>query len=197
MYKPENVSDVEYMDYCFDKLNDAESTSGRRYWFNKMVEMWTNNDTIKKIWEYVADAFLMVKRFVKRTVEKVVNPRRTANVIFADGVQEMNKGTEQFYLIRLFDGDNNLIWSKIGTTARKTWQRMTEHLRAYKKNGIEKIIVDAVWDCAPYQAEMVESDFRAYYMKKYPGTWKKNDRFCGVEFDLAEARKHFEMAMGI
>ena len=42
-----------------------------------------------------------------------------------------------------------------------------------------------------FAAEMYESAFRAHYMRKYKGTFRKNDRFTGVEFDLTEADKIF------
>lgn len=189
------MNELEYMDYCNERMNNPDlTTSGRRYWFNKMVDLWENNEAIRKVWDFIADAFKIVNRFVKKVVKKV-SSRRKGDIIFADGAEEMPDGIQQFYLIRLFNEDGDLVWSKIGTTARATYKRMREHMKYYKESGITKIIVDKVWDCAPYTAEMVESYFRGVYMKRWNNLWKKNDRFIGVEFDLDEAEQLFATAI--
>jgi hypothetical protein len=64
---------------------------------------------------------------------------------------------------------------------------MKEHLRYYYDNGVRGIQVTRLWDCGDMEAEGLESEFRAHYIKSYPGTFKKNDRFINVEFDLEEA----------
>ena len=47
------------------------------------------------------------------------------------------------------------------------------------------------------EAEGVESWFRAVYIRKYKGSFKKNDRFFGVDFDLKEADKIFADYVGL
>lgn len=102
------------------------------------------------------------------------------------------KGTELFYLIRAVTKENELIFSKVGTTTRAIDLRMLEHLKYYKNIGVYRIYVDKVYNCGDLPAECYESYFRAKYIRKYPNTFKKNDRFMGVEFDLNEADKIFQ-----
>ena len=95
-----------------------------------------------------------------------------------------------FYLVRLLDENDNLVWSKIGTTTRSVEQRMKEHLRDYKKRGynVARCDVQRVYDCGNLSAEGLESEFRAKYIKKYPELYVKTDRFK-TEFDYEEAEK--------
>lgn len=179
------------MDMYYERMNACASTSGRRYNFKKMEELWKTSPIVRKVWEYVEGAFLIVERFVKRVINRIIPAeKRLASVEYNAPI--LPDGTEQLYFIRLLDANNNLVWSKIGTTSRRTDKRMEEHLRYYKKDGIAKIIVDEIFDCGDYPADMFESNFRGHYIKKHPGTWKKQDRFAGIELDLAEARELFE-----
>lgn len=57
------------------------------------------------------------------------------------------KGTELFYLIRAVTKDNELIFSKVGTTTRAISLRMLEHLKYYKNIGVYRIYIDKVYDC--------------------------------------------------
>lgn len=98
-------------------------------------------------------------------------------------------GTQIFYLIRAFDSTGKRLFSKVGTTSRTVKQRMTEHLRDYKKLGVVKIVVDKIWNCGCLPAEGFESWFRAVYISKFTEAFKKNDRFFGIDFDLEEAEK--------
>lgn len=181
---------LELMELYYNRMNNCESTSGRSKNFKKMLELWETSPAVRKVWDYVESAFLIVKRFVKRLAEKLVSVPSSESIIFNTPIY--GDGVEQLYFIRMFDENGSLVWSKIGTTSRQTDKRMKEHFRYYKKNGIAKIVVDEVLNCGDYPADMFESSFRAYYIKKYPGTWKKQDRFCGIEFDLDEARALFE-----
>lgn len=98
-----------------------------------------------------------------------------------------------FYLVRFFNC-GKLIFSKIGTTERTIKKRMTEHMSYYNKHDlpVDNVIVDRVYDCGNIPTECFESKFRSYYILKHPNTFKKNDRFFDVEFDLEEADKIVE-----
>ena len=98
---------------------------------------------------------------------------------------------EKFYLIRAFNAEGVRLFSKVGTTIRSVLQRMKEHLSAYAKLGIVRIVIDKVWDCGNLPAEGFESWFRAYYIRRWPEKFNKNDRFFDVEFDLDEAQEIF------
>ena len=170
------------MDTYAERMENCSSTSGRNYNFKKMLNLWENFPSVREIWDYIADAYRIVKRFVKRTISAVIPSVNT----------NYPEGSQLVYLVRLLDRDGELIWSKVGTTTRRIKERMAEHLRYYRKYGVTEVQVSRVWDCGELPAEGLESEFRAKYMKKYPGTFRKNDRFAGVEFDLEEADKIVE-----
>ena len=69
--------------------------------------------------------------------------------------------------------------------------QLKEELKSatYTKMGCVRAVVNRVYDCGSLPAEGLESYFRAAYIKKYPESFKKNDRFISTFFDLAEADK--------
>lgn len=184
---------LDMMDTYYFRMNNCESTSGRSNNFKKMLKLWNECEIVRTVWEYVSDAFLIVKRFVKRVVSTVF-PSVAVEIKPED--RKFPEGAQLVYLVRLLDRDGELVWSKVGTTTRSIKKRMSEHLRYYRKYGVTDIVVTRVWDCGELPAEGLESEFRAKYMKKYPGTFRKNDRFAGVEFDLAEADRIVENYLG-
>ena len=150
-----------------------------------MLKLYERFPAIQETWEYVENAQRLVKRFVKRVVNKV-KTALNVNISYRASIN-YPEGSQLVYLIRLLDRDGGLVWSKVGTTTRTMKKRMAEHLRYYKKYGVASIEVTRVYDCGEIPAEGLESEFRSKYMRKYPGAFRKNDRFTGVEFDLAEA----------
>lgn len=101
------------------------------------------------------------------------------------------KGIEKCYLFEFFDKNGKSICSKVGTTTRKVVQRLREELNSntYIQMGAETAVIHRVYDCGEIPAEGLESYFRAAYIKKFPESFKKNDRFINAKFDLAEADK--------
>lgn len=87
------------------------------------------------------------------------------------------------------DSRNELVCSKVGTTTRKVLQRLKEELNSetYKKLDCVRAIVRRVYDCGNMPAEDAESFLRAFYIKKYPTSFKKNDRFMIEYFDFNTA----------
>ena len=87
-----------------------------------------------------------------------------------------------------------MVCSKVGTTTRTVKQRLTEELRSntYKKIGCVRAVINRVYDCGDMPAEGLESYFRAMYIKKFPQSFKKNDRFMNTFFDFKEADKIVE-----
>lgn len=162
----------------------AESNSyQRKKLFQIAHGIWQEFKSVRALWDFVEDARLYVNRFIRKAKAAIA----PSACIEWNGIQPMDDGIQQVYLIRLLDADNQLIWSKVGTTTRKTNKRMVEHLRYYRKSGVYKIEVLRLWNCGSMDAEGLESEFRAHYIKNYPGTFRKNDRFINVEFDLDEA----------
>lgn len=168
---------LEAMEIAYSNLQNRPTSSGRQYWFHKMLALYKANKVIQKVWEYIDSARLLVNRFVRKCAAAIVYQVK----------HDYPKGSQLVYLIRLLNESDKLIWSKVGTTTRDINTRMKEHLRYYKKNGVSKVEVSRVYDCGALPAEGLESEFRARYMCKYPNTFQKNDRFTNTEFDLVEA----------
>ena len=169
---------LESMEIAYSNLQHHPTSSGRAYWFKKMLALYQANKSVQKVWKYIDSARLLVNRFIKKCVTIVYQVKH-----------DYPNGAQLVYLIRLLSDKDKLIWSKVGTTTRAIDTRMREHLRYYKKAGVAKVEVDRIYDCGELPAEGLESEFRAKYMRKYPNTFQKNDRFTSVEFDLIEADK--------
>ena len=177
------------------KMNEADTSYQRKKWFEVALALYENFPVLREIWDYMNTARLYVDRFVKRVAEKVkqaidcnLPPRMR---IIWNNIEKMPNNVQQCYLIRLLDRNKELIWSKVGTTTKATQKRMAQHLDYYKKDGVRFVEVVRLWSCGDMDAEGAESMFRSYYIKKHPNTFRKNDRFTGVEFDLEEADKLF------
>lgn len=189
-----NAEILAKMDELHDGLMSATTTPDRKKYLEAMTLIYNEHPFLSAYWELRENARKLVDRIVRKTAEIAKHVAETVAPSLRvewNGIQPMDDGVQQLYLVRLLDRDRQLIWSKVGTTTRKTQKRMTEHLNYYKKDGVKYIEVVRLWDCGEMEAEMYESAFRAHYMRKYKGTFRKNDRFTGVEFDLAEADKIF------
>lgn len=148
------ATNLELMDTYYSRMQNCESTSGRRNNFNKMLDLYNADEAVRKAWDYIQDAFLIVKRFVKKVIREVKTKVFGSRFIeYTNGCAPLDDGIEQLYLIRLLNENGELVWSKVGTTHRKTDARMREHLRYYAQYGIEKIIVDRVYNCGDKVAE--------------------------------------------
>lgn len=164
-------------------------TAERKEIYKKMCGLYECFECVREVWEWVADAARYALKFIKKGVTMVkisIRPNIDWNGIKPIKVRKGEK-IQQLYLIRLLDKDGDLIYSKVGTTTRSTEARMKEHLRYYYDSGVRSIQVTRLWNCGDMEAEGLESEFRAHYIKSYPGSFKKNDRFINVEFDLEEA----------
>lgn len=173
------------MEETLTSMANGDTPRERRKMFEVARALYETFASVRKLWDFIETARLYINRFVRRVIATVA----PASCINWNGIKPMENGVQQVYLIRLLDADNALIWSKVGTTIRETAKRMKEHLRYYKKDGVCKLEVVRLWDCGEMDAEGLESEFRAHYIKKHPGTFRKNDRFINVEFDLDEADK--------
>lgn len=164
-------------------------TAERKEIYEKMCYLYERFECVRNIWEWVAEATRYAMKFIKKGVAMLgiaIRPNIDWNGITPIKVSKGEK-IQQLYLIRLLDKDGELVYSKVGTTTRSTEARMKEHLRYYYDNGVRSIQVTRLWNCGEMEAEGLESEFRAHYIKTYPGTFRKNDRFTGVEFDMDEA----------
>lgn len=173
--------------------------------FEGAVERWMNtNATWKQRWfETCETIFNNCKEWAKtyilnpidgsiKKVYKILTQRKTKYselIQIAEGVDLLDNAKEKCYLFTFFDADGNMVCSKVGTTTRKVLQRLKEELNSdtYKKIGCARAVVNRVYDCGNIPAEGLESYFRAMYIRRYPQSFKKNDRFMNEWFDLKEA----------
>lgn len=145
--------------------------------------------TVKNYVRRFADLLEKAREWFEGKVTKRARTNYTNRIEWnCEDIENGANNKELFYLIRAFDENNNLLFSKVGTTTKSTETRMKQHLYYYNRHNcpVAKIIVDRVFDCGEVPAECFESFFRAYYIKKYKGSFKKNDRFFGIEFDLSK-----------
>lgn len=152
----------------------STNATWKKRWFNTCEQIFLNCKEWSK--KYVLDP-------IAQTIEKIINPK--SNIIWNCENKKWKKGSELYYIIRMFDADGNRVYSKVGTTSKQTIeQRMKQHLKYYAKEGITSIQIDKVYLC-DVEAEGFESWFRAVYIRKYKNTFKKNDRFL-ADFDERE-----------
>lgn len=100
------------------------------------------------------------------------------------------KGTEKCYLFKFYN-EEKILFSKIGTTTREVLTRLKEEIRSYSKSGffITKVIIEDIVNCGDIPAEGLESFCRAKFIRNYPNTFKKNDRFMGVDIPVEEFKR--------
>lgn len=115
--------------------------------------------------------------------------RNYSKAIQTNNVDLLDNAKEKCYLFRFYDTNNNLVCSKVGTTTRKVTQRLKEELRSKTYSSCAYAVIDRVYDCGEIPAEGLESRIRAEYIRKYPNSFKKNDRFVKVLFNLEEIDK--------
>lgn len=169
---------IKYNDMksAFEKWANANK-QWKAHWFETCLTIFESSKKWAK--EFIIDT-------VNKTITKIKIAVSQESIVWNCEKITYPKGTELFYLIRCLDKNGDRIFSKVGTTTRTVQQRMKEHLKAYADLGVTQIVIDRVYAC-DVEAEGVESWFRALYIRKHKGAFKKNDRFFDVDFDLTEA----------
>lgn len=157
----------------------------------------TVRNYVRKFSHLLEEACEMFKYSRKKAEQKAETERPTHPNIEFICPDITEKDADKFYLIRAFNAEDIRIFSKVGTTIREILTRMKEHLKAYEKLGVVRIVVDKVWDCGNIPSEGVESWFRAWYIRRWPEKFNKNDRFFDVDFDLDEAENIFNQYLNL
>lgn len=100
---------------------------------------------------------------------------------FMEGYGENLKGIEAVYFFKFYEPDG-LAFNKIGTSAKDVVGRLRDEIGEYsKKFDITEVEIYRIRSCGDYPAEGAESALRAGIIKRYPKTFRKNDRFFGVD----------------
>lgn len=175
---------------------DTSTGRWKGYWYKTCETIFNSCKEWAK--QYILDP-------IGKTIHKIINGKtffpklRKEDISFSDEcvIQNNNPDVQKCYLIEFFDEEDNSLCSKVGTTKRTVQQRLREELRSdtYKKMGAIRCVVHRVYDCGEIPAEGLESEFRAKYIRKYPHSFYKNDRFIKQTFDLAEADKIYKNYM--
>lgn len=102
---------------------------------------------------------------------------------FAQNCGEDTPDSEKCYLFKFYDETDQIIFTKIGTTAKTCKIRLKQEIAYYRKRDIDivRVEISKIIQCGEMPAESYESYLRALLMKKYPNTWHKNDRFFGID----------------
>ena len=124
---------------------------------------------------------------VKTYIRKFADLLEKAKKVFYHVTKKVKKvlvgGRQLVYLFKFYDGQNELICSKVGTTTQLPEQRLAQEIKYYREHGIpvERTEICSVIDCGTIPAEGAESITRAAFISKYPDAFKKNDRFFGID----------------
>lgn len=199
---------IKYNDLegAYNRFCSSRSNWKNHWWETVLTVYHSCSDWAKK---YIIDPVSRTLTAIQQKVEKQVRKKcqqvsatlfelgNGVSVEFADNCGEDTNGTEKSYLFKFYEDTNiDPTFSKIGTSARTCFGRLKDEVRYYRdKNGfdITRVRVERIIDCGEMPAEAFESFCRSMFIKKYPGTWKKNDRFFGVDIDPKEFDKLWAM----
>lgn len=179
---------------AFERFETA-TKQWKNYWFEVCQQIANNcQEFLQKYIINPIDKTIQVIRREKKQKKSIYD-----NKIIIDCKDLMDNKNEKCYLFEFYDSKNNLVCSKVGTTKRKVLQRLKEELNSntYKKLDCAKAIIRRVYDCGEMPAEGAESFLRAFYIKKYPNSFKKNDRFMKELFDFEITDKLMEKYLEI
>jgi translation elongation factor P/translation initiation factor 5A len=88
------------------------------------------------------------------------------------------------YFFKFYDKEGILLFNKIGTTSRDAYQRLRDEIKTYsEKFDIGHADIHRIVRCNGLPAEGPESALRAEFIRRYPESFHKNDRFFDVDID--------------
>ena len=124
----------------------------------------------------------LAKKYILDFKNKVILTGSVLCGLINNLTENFKKGTNICYLFKFYDNFGQIVFSKIGTTTRTVEKRAQEELRNYSKNfDVIGVTIDSAIDCGEVDPEGAESYCRAMFIKEYPNTFLKNDRFLGVD----------------
>lgn len=149
----------------------------------QVVYLDSHGFTPEEIRKWTGYAISTIKTYVKKFADLLEKAKKTFYCVTLKIKKVLHGGRQLVYLYKFYDKDCKLICSKVGTTTRLPEQRLKEEIKYYQNHGIE--VADAkicsVIDCGAIPAEGAESVTRAYFIRRHPEAFCKNDRFFGVD----------------
>lgn len=196
-YSANEAIEYDDLNYAYSKYKKANNR-WRNHWWDAVVAIFQKSKkwAEKYILDLVKKELFKIGETVAEVCEKVASEIKQhtsgVKIIFAPTVEAFDiPKTEKIYLFKFFEKDcTEPLFTKIGTTTRTCVRRAKEEIAYYLKQfDLEKVEIDAIHDCGDMPAESYESFLRAMFTKKYPNTWKRNDRFFGVDISQGEFSK--------
>lgn len=165
------------------KINALETYSEPWLAHMQVVYLYHYNFPYDKIAEITNYQKSTVKSYVRKFADLLEEAKKTFYHITKIVKKAIFGKRELVYLFKFYDENNELICSKVGTTTRTPEQRINEEIRYYQKRGIpvDRGEICSVIDCNGLPAEGAESQTRAYFIRRHPEAFYKNDRFFGVD----------------
>ena len=146
----------------------------KEHWWDTLVEIYKNFKKWTK--KYILD----FKNKIVQIGEAITGIVYKINTLF-------DRGVKVCYLFKFWDSCGDIVFSKVGTTEVSVQSRATKELREYqKKFDVVGVSVESAIDCGDVDPEGAESYCRAKFIRKYPGTYLKNDRFLGVNIPVED-----------
>ncbi len=139
--------------------------------------------TGSEIAKWTGYAIATIKTYVRKFSNLVEKAKETFYHITLKVKKVLRGGKQLCYLFKFYTKKGELICSKVGTTTRLPEQRLKEEIKYYQKHGldVETGEICSVIDCGAIPAEGAESHSRAYFIRRHPDAFHKNDRFFGVD----------------
>ena len=178
-----------------DVFQTFEDTNVKRL---QLVYLDKHGFTPEEIRKWTGYAVSTIKSYIKKFADKIEEACKTFYHITLKTKNVLRGGKQLVYLFKFYDKHGTLICSKVGTTTRLPETRLKEELKYYQNHGID--VVDAeicsVIDCGAIPAEGAESHTRAFYIRKHPDAFCKNDRFFGIDIATRTFNKLVEEYLG-
>ena len=149
------------------------SKSWKKRWWTVVCDIWDNFVQWQEKYDLDREAMAIIKKVAKKIVKRA---RKTCDDIIEKVPVVFAKGTKLCYLFKFYDDNNNIVYSKIGTTTQTIQTRLSRELRDYRANGdnIKYATIESVFDTSEYWPEGAESIARGIFIKKFNTPKPKN-----------------------
>ena len=163
-----------------DVFQTFEDTETKRL---QLIYLDKHGFTPEEIRKWTGYAVSTIKAYIKKYANKIEEACKKFYHIALKTKQVLRGGKQLVYLFKFYNKNGKLICSKVGTTTRLPETRLEEELKYYKKHGldVDGAEICSVIDCGAIPAEGAESYARAFYIRKHPADFHKNDRFFNVD----------------
>lgn len=163
-----------------DVFQTFEDTDTKRL---QLIYLDKHGFTPKEISKWTGYAISTIQTYIRKFADRLEEACKKFYHITLKAKKVLRGGKQLVYLFKFYDKHGKLICSKVGTTTRLPEVRLTEEIKYYRKHGIEveNAEICSVIDCGSIPAEGAESHTRAFFIRKHPDAFCKNDRFFGID----------------